>query len=369
MTCTTRRCTHFTEASGELFRMRNSLSDMDKKQRIEEIDFLKCVCILLMIAFHLVFIGHTYPVAKQFVYTFHMPVFLLISGYFARTQMTKDTARPTTRFPFLAPFLPFLRSMWHLFVPYAVMETAYAVTASRLPVYEHIDHLTPLVLLDKVLLHPIGPYWYLHTLILCSAIVFAVMQLRRFPLLVRFVLTAVAYWFCARVMHLVMLSNAFYFLFGVLLRQAGVPLLKAFCPRWWVVLPLAAVVACVLVEPLSSSALVTTGLIAFDRATPGGILLVWCVVSLLLFTYKYVPAILRRGSSFLGLNTLLMLLFSPVFTMLAKSWQPWMLAVDATGMLFMVVSVGVAVGGSLAIGWLCDKLHLSRYLFVTLKTL
>ena len=48
---------------------------------MEELDFLKFVFITLMIAFHLTYIGDTYPVAKQLVYTFHMPGFLLVSGY------------------------------------------------------------------------------------------------------------------------------------------------------------------------------------------------------------------------------------------------------------------------------------------------
>ena len=49
--------------------------------RMDEIDYLKCVCILLMVVFHLAYIGDKYPYAKLVVYTFHMPVFLLISGY------------------------------------------------------------------------------------------------------------------------------------------------------------------------------------------------------------------------------------------------------------------------------------------------
>ena len=44
------------------------------RQRIEELDFLKGVFIILMITFHLVYIGDSYPYAKQIVYTFHMPV-------------------------------------------------------------------------------------------------------------------------------------------------------------------------------------------------------------------------------------------------------------------------------------------------------
>ena len=51
------------------------------KKRIEELDFLKALFILLMITFHLAYIGDGYPYLKRFVYTFHMPGFLIISGY------------------------------------------------------------------------------------------------------------------------------------------------------------------------------------------------------------------------------------------------------------------------------------------------
>ena len=51
------------------------------KNRIAELDYLKSIFILLMIVFHLVYIGDKYPYAKSLVYTFHMPAFLIISGY------------------------------------------------------------------------------------------------------------------------------------------------------------------------------------------------------------------------------------------------------------------------------------------------
>ena len=37
-----------------------------------------------MVIFHLTYIGDKYPYAKQVVYTFHMPIFLLISGYLTK---------------------------------------------------------------------------------------------------------------------------------------------------------------------------------------------------------------------------------------------------------------------------------------------
>ena len=58
----------------------------NSNERIKELDYLKCVFILLMIIFHLVYIGDKYPYAKQIVYTFHMSAFLIISGYLANIR-------------------------------------------------------------------------------------------------------------------------------------------------------------------------------------------------------------------------------------------------------------------------------------------
>ena len=132
------------------------------KQRVEEIDFLRCVLILLMITFHIVYVGDTYGAAKQFVYTFHMPAFLLVSGYLCNTAKGAKE---------------FLRAMFWIFIPYLVMETGYVVMASLLPIREHIDNLTAGVLLEKVFLHPLGPYWYLHTWVLCSLVYYGAMRI------------------------------------------------------------------------------------------------------------------------------------------------------------------------------------------------
>jgi len=94
------------------------------RARILELDYLKCVFILLMIVFHLVYIGNRYPVAKAFVYTFHMPGFLIISGYLLHVQK---------------PVPQFLRYIQWIFVPYLLMESGYVVMASILPIREHIQ--------------------------------------------------------------------------------------------------------------------------------------------------------------------------------------------------------------------------------------
>ena len=195
----------------------------DSVHRIKEIDFVKCVLIVLMIAFHLVFIGDSYPYAKQVVYTFHMPGFLVISGYLLNVGK---------------PWRKFLHAMLWIFIPYAVMESGYTVMAAVLPIREHIDLLTFSLYMDKLLLHPLGPYWYLHTLLLCSTVYYGVAHCRRIGPVLRLITVAVLYVLLWRI-GIVSLSCALYFLGGAAVRSGGMRFTRFFRPTLWALLPMA----------------------------------------------------------------------------------------------------------------------------------
>lgn len=309
------------------------MADLEKEQsgRISELDYLKCVMIVLVISFHLVYIGDTYPHAKQLVYTFHMPVFLLLSGFLMN---------------FGKPVSEFMRTMLWFVVPYVVMESGYTLMASLLPIREHIEHLTFSVFLDKLLLHPLGPYWYLHTLVLCGTIWYVVSRLPRLSVLSDAILSAVVYALLAYV-GVVSLSMSLYFLAGILLRCSGLKFLNVFRPSWLAVLP------------LTMLALNPSNL---HSGTAGGMLIVYLVVSLLLALWAVMPITLRRPMLFIGRNTLPLFLFSPIFTILCKPLVP-LLAFDPTALLFLVLSLTICIIGSLAIVWLMDIMGLSRFFF------
>lgn len=302
------------------------------RQRVEEIDFLRCVLILLMITFHIVYIGDTYGVAKQFVYTFHMPAFLLVSGYLCNTSKGAKA---------------FLRAMMWIFIPYLVMEAGYVVMASLLPIREHIDNLTLPLLLEKLFLHPLGPYWYLHTWVLCSVVYFLAMRLPRIPKWAR-LLAAVVGCLVIGFCGLVSIPNALYFMAGAVLRQYGVPFLRAFYPAWWAILPV------VIIAFMPSQ---------LDRATIGGMAIVYFMICFLLSLYRFLGKGLRRPLLLIGRNTLLLLLFSPIFTALSKLYQPFFVGFDPSGIVFCIVTVTLATLGSLAIGYLSDILRISPLFF------
>ena len=327
------------------------------KPRIDELDFLKFVFITLMIAFHLVYIGDAYPVAKRLVYTFHMPGFLLVSGYLFNVNKSWES---------------FWKTMLWIFVPYTIMESGYTMMASLLPIREHIDRLTVGVLVDHIFLHPMGPYWYLHTLMICGICYYIafkkpegrfssvlkqekpllpikMLSLENQVLLGRFTLLALFLLLLSYGCGLLSIANAAYFLVGAIVRQAVGNFRLAFPARWWTL-------GLLLVWCIDPS--------HYDRASFAGACLVFLVIGSLLWIYQLgIPQSLRKLFLFIGRNTLPLLLFSPIFTILAKYYQALLLRAEPTGFFFMVVSVILAIAGSYDITWLMDISGISKLFF------
>ena len=303
-----------------------------RQARILELDFLKCVFILLMIVFHLVYIGNRYPVAKAFVYTFHMPGFLIISGYLLHVQK---------------PVPKFLRYIQWIFVPYLLMESGYVVMASVLPIREHIQQLTFSLFLDKLFLHPLGPYWYLHTLMLCGIVTYVVAQLASHHRVWMLLGVLLCLWVLA-LLGLVTWINAVYFCVGVALRLYHRSFIDTFHPAWWSFIGIVLVATCV---PN-----------ALQRHTIGGMLIVYFVISFLLWLYSYLPKEVAKISHFIGRNSLILLLFSPMFTVLSKLFQSYLLF-EPSGMLFMLVTLLFTVVGSFTVAYILQKLQVARYVF------
>ena len=302
------------------------------QNRVREIDYLKCVFIVLMIVFHLVYVGDKFPYAKQIVYTFHMPAFLVISGYLANIDKG---------------FGKLARQVKWLFIPYAVMEAGYTYMASLLPIREHIERLTIGVFLDKLLLHPLGPYWYLHTLIICHLVYYATSRLRpRLGVAATLCVMGVAFYAADELLHIVSINNAMYFMAGAAVRMCGVRLMSAFSPTLLSAVPLALLCA---VSP--------DGL---DRSTLQGVVMTWLAMSFALAAYPYLGDKLKTATHFIGENTLAILLFSPMFTIIAKRFVP-LLSFDPTAMLYTAVSVAFTIAGSMAVAYMMDWLKLSRW--------
>lgn len=302
------------------------------EHRIKELDYLKSILILLMVAFHLVYIGDRYPYIKQIVYTFHMPAFLIISGYLANTQKDSNT---------------FMRKLLWIFIPYLCMETGYVLMSHILPVRESVPEVSPSILLHKIFIKPLGPYWYLHTLIICSLIYYLAFRYTHMKTISQVIvlglgLFAASYWG-----GIIVFANAIYFLAGAIIKQSKLPFTRIFQPSFLAPIPM--ILLCCFPNNL-------------DRGTLAGIVITYLAIITSLYAYSYLPKKMRQCSYFVGRNTLVIFLFSPIFTILCKMFLPF-LFFEPTGILFMMVSVTITVGGCIAIAWSMDKLHFSRFFF------
>lgn len=303
-------------------------------ERQNHIDLIKCVMIVLMVAFHLQYIEHLYPTAKQVVFTFHMPVFLLISGFFTSVRKSGSD---------------FLHRLGRIALPYVLAEAAYVVASAYMPVAGGVERLSVGVVLDKVFLHPLGPYWYLHTLAVATTVSWLVARLRRLTEGAQVVLTAGLLLALSAWGGWLSLTGAVYFSIGLALRQWGVGLFAVDRATLWSLLPVVGL--CLFSENRNA-------------LTLGGLGVSLLVGNFLTALCQHLPQRALRGPLWLGRNTLPILLFSPVFTMAVKPLARWLEPVDATGLLFLLFALVVALGGSVAMAWVADRLGLSRRLFL-----
>lgn len=305
--------------------------------RIEALDYLKCLFVLLMVAFHLAYFADGYPLLKQWVYTFHMPGFLLISGYLMRVDKTLHQ---------------FSRTLLWLAVPYLLLESSYITLSAFMPVRDGIEQLTLSTFADKFFLHPLGPYWYLHTLILCGIGYFIVWKRRNYSTISRLILLG---FYCAGLSFVQLLAwdVSLYFFLGVVIRQSKLSFLQVFRPSW-----------------LAFMALLWLGCYpeTFHKGSLGGLITVYLVISAALAVFPHLLPSIKRAALFLGRNSLALFLFSPIFTMVCKIFIPY-LAFDSSRLLFLALSLPLCVLGALSVCRVLDALHLSPWVLGREKAL
>lgn len=302
------------------------------EHRIKELDYLKSILILLMVAFHLVYIGDKYPYIKQIVYTFHMPAFLIISGYLTNVQ--KDIRS-------------FMKKLLWIFIPYLCMETGYVLMSHILPVRENVPEISSNILLHKIFIKPLGPYWYLHTLIICSLLYYLTFRYTRMKTISQVILFGLGLFTVSHWGGIIVFANAIYFLAGVIIKQSKLPFIRIFQPSLLALVPM--ILLCCFPDNL-------------NRGILAGITITYLAIIISLYAHSYLSKGIRQCSYFIGRNTLVIFLFSPLFTILCKMFLPF-LFFEPTGILFMIISVAITISGCIVIAWSMDKLHFSRFFF------
>ncbi len=297
--------------------------------RIPELDLLKCLFITLMVMFHLAYFSQLHPYAHEVVYSFHMPGFLLISGYLMNIK--KEPSK-------------FLRYLLFLLIPYLIMESGYLIMASILPINEHIDNLTPGLFINRLLLNPIGPYWYLQTIIICELIAYYTARATKNHKPVSILICAILFYLTSLALGKFSFVYSLYFLAGFIIRQSGRGFMEVIRP--WPLSVIAFAALCL--SPMTIN--------------PRWFLPAYFAISTALWLCRFIKGKLSTLLQFIGRNSLVIYIFSPIFTILCKQLIP-LFESDTTGLLFAFVSTPLCIAGSLGIGKLLDIMRISPLMF------
>ncbi len=320
---------------------------MDNK-RILAPDFIKGVAIILMVYGHIIMIGSFKDIQRQavdLIYTFHMPLFLVVSGFFFSMGKTSEfTERVTKLFKNIA-------------TPYFIFIFIYLVLLVLVAKFSNIptNNKPPSSILKfayNILIHPIGGYWFLHSLFIISFTFFFINKF--FPYNKNSNLFLITLWLffflLSDVLHIVLLRTSFYFFLGFIISQFSN---KTFITSYYTLfISLLILIFSVYNRP--------------NIQTFSGyqILWVWAI-----FTFLWSMVSLMNNTNFvfffawIGRNTLIILVLHAFFIVLFKLVKIPILKVDPSGILYSIVVTIFTVLLSIQIERLFDILKLSPYLF------
>jgi fucose 4-O-acetylase-like acetyltransferase len=306
---------------------------MSVKQYYGEIDYAKGILITLMVMFHLGRFNSLYPEITSCVYSFHMSGFLLLSGYLFSYKKEIGT---------------FCCQIRGLLVPYIVFELLYLVGLGYLGKYLGASNVFDgniVQLIYYVLSKPSGTYWYLHTLILCSLVYYFTSSIRKLSDIGAVVIACITLFLISLVVEGLHWENVMYFMLGAAIRRMHINLPDSMLASWYCLIGIVAIIYFT---------------DEFDRFSLSGIGLTFMVLGFLFAIYKYMPNnMVSKVVCYVGKNSLAIVLFSPILTILTKSYVS-LFEFDDTVILWMFVSVILVHSLSIIGIKLADFTHISQ---------
>ena len=287
-----------------------------KPVRIEELDYLKGILITLVVLFHLTYFSTEYTLAKQFVYTFHMPAFLVISGWLMNIE---------------APLPHFGRMISKILLPYIVFESGYIVISALKMVAVPIAELNVSTFLYHFFASPVGPYWFLHTLIICAVVYKLWHTIFAYSTSKQAIAMVLTIWVLAQYVHIISFASGCFFIAGVVPRRSNIHITNVLSPN--ILTLIALIVLC-------------TNPDFFVEESLSGIAIVYVMMSVMLFLYNLSPHFFRSKVCYLGQRTLPIYLYSPLFTFLFKAFNLYF-SFDPTRFVFAFVATTCCIIGSL----------------------
>lgn len=304
-------------------------------KRLIEIDVMKGTFIVLMVLCHLPYFVEKYTDVNNFVYSFHMYGFLLISGFLFNTE--KD----------FKGFFTYFRS---LFVPYLFFSSAYLISlywaSSYISTANQIQELSLSSWLNAIFLDPSGTYWYIHTIIICSIIAYCSTRLFKSNEN-RVVSTSIVFMIISLVISFQKPLFLLFYFIGYVIRLYRHSFDSIIMKTWVLIIPL--LICCYLSDESM-------------RSLPTVVCNTFCVIGLIGWVTPWLWSSLKYYISWIGKNSLSILLISPAFTVLTKIAIPFF-EFDKSRILWTSFSVIFVIIGCFLMAYIIDKLHFSELCF------
>ena len=283
----------------------------------------------------------------KFIYTFHMPIFLIISGYFY-----KSSSRPQQIFTRIA--LPYILFISLYLISLYVVVNHLGLSTRNAPPTSLNDFL------KTIIISPYGAYWFLHSLIIIQ-LVFSILSM----VIGKFLInedTSYIYTILFSYTLLIYMSELSFiklrvinfFIVGLLLNKISSQ--KLSCQKYFSVIAFVCI----------SLVIHFTELSIYDKSSM--IELLWCL-SLMFTMWSFFQnineSIIFRFICWLGKNSLLILVIHAGIIVGMKPLNKLFIQFDSSGLLQVFVVSAITLVGSVLSGKLFDRINISKFIFGT----
>tara|TARA_R110002167_G_scaffold9697_1_gene44909 strand:+ start:15551 stop:16543 length:993 start_codon:yes stop_codon:yes gene_type:complete len=312
------------------------------KERIISPDFIKGLCIILMVYGHITQIGtmaNYQNYVSKVIYTFHMPLFLIISGYFFHIS-TKVKIQVS-------------KILKKIALPYVIFITLYLI---GLTLVSHLDiptNSTPptdiLSFVAKIFIFSAGSYWFLHSLILISLSILLINYLIKDKNSLIFYVFVILLMVILERYELVKIRTSTYFLLGYVIKQLtnkNVEISQRYV---------------LLLIPISISLYFSKEVFYFSILEVLNCFIIFSILWYIGKKFKYLKV--NKFISYIGQNTLIILLTHSLFIIMGKVFCHTFLKIDPSGISYSLIITATTITLSLISSIIMDKLSISKYLF------
>lgn len=316
------------------------MSNSNNNLRNSSIDALKGIMIILVVLGHITYIGELknhFEHLRDYIYFFHMPIFLMITGYFINIKLS---IKKITN---------------NLLIPYILFFSTYLIIlliTTKLNLLEKSNSIESISnIFHAIIFQPFASYWYLHSLILFCCILsisnyigqlcFKKQNLS-FTIIVFYLIQTIFVFFDFKLLYWV----TSYIWIGMLYRIT--------------------VSNSITTDSIASLSILTVA--SFFIQDFDLIRTITCVliVFLIIFLLKRIN---HSMIALIGRNSLLIFLFHVYFINIMKAFSLSTLKIDSSGILFIILSLLISIFGSLLTGSIMDKIKISTFIFGTKKVI